>query len=55
MKCLFPDEIIFEKVALIYLEKFDLLVWVLKILPYDNPLLHTPPPRCYDLLICKFD
>ena len=43
MLCIFQDEKIFEKVAVISLQKFDLIIgWGMKIYPYGHLLLHTP-------------
>ena len=51
MLCIFPDQMIFEKDAVFSLQKFDLLVWVIKIWPYAHPLLHTPPSSWYDSFV----
>ena len=42
---------ILEKDAVFSLQKCYLLVWVIKILPYAHPLLHTPPSSWFDSFV----
>ena len=51
MLSIFPDQMIFEKYEVFSLQTFDLLVWVIQIWPYVNPLLHTPPSSWYDSFV----
>ena len=51
MLCKCIDKMIFEKDALFSLQKLYFLVWGVKILPYANPLHHTPPSSWYDSFV----
>ena len=51
MQYIFPDEMIIENVTDFFLKKIDLWVWVIKILLYDHPLLHTTPSSWYDSFV----
>ncbi len=51
MQCIFIDKMIFEKDGVFSLQKFYLLVWVIKILQYAHSFLHTPPSIWYDSFV----